>query len=444
MDRPVAGVHRPQSLAPRRTCADDHQPAPAPTRHPIGPSPRPRRQPAARRRDRPCHRGPGLGTADRRHAAGSARRWARARPADGPIRGSRRARRRPDPVHGRRARDRAVRATCVGPLDGGRRVAAQPARRATVRSRDPRRRRPPTLRSEGIGEQRDDRTERPGRHALGRPAVCSEGGPGRRGRSGRSSSGGVRVPAVLGADRPFDQARLADALDHRLLRGRGRRQRRSPAQELGRIDDRGVERLDELEADRDHQYRSRQWHPRRADRPELRLVVVGGDPPEGPARERDRPRQPRPPDRGGGAGSRRGWRQPRLRADRIELRRRVHRARPVGPRRAQQGRQGVPADVRHDRLDRQLPDRGRHGSRGGRRRRRHGLRLPRRVLEPGRLGRADRRPVVRHRRHGQGVSRSRTRVEGHPRGAVLRPRLVDRQRRRSTPGTSRGRRTAGR
>ena len=160
------------------------------------------------------------------------------RPADGPVRGSRRPRRRPDPVHGRRARDRAIRATCLGPLDGGRRVAAQPARRAPVRSRDPRRRRPPTLRSEGLGEQRDEPSERPGRHALGRPAVCGQREPGRRRRSGWPSSRGLRLPAVLGAHRPFDPARLADALDHRLLRDRGRRQRRSPAQERRRIDDR--------------------------------------------------------------------------------------------------------------------------------------------------------------------------------------------------------------
>ena len=47
--------------------------------------------------------------------------------------------------------------------------------------------------------------------------------------------------------------------------------------------------------------------------------------------EPDRPRQPRPPDRGRRARSRRRRRQPRLRADRGDLRRRVHVARPVDP-----------------------------------------------------------------------------------------------------------------
>ena len=446
MDRPVAEVHRPQSLTPRRTCADDHQPpAPAPTRHRIRPRPRPRPQPAARRRGRPRHRGPGLGTADRRRTAGRDRGSARQRPADHPVRAGRRPRGRPDPVHGRRARDRAIRATCArtaGRWPASRRAACPPGDCPVARSGPPwrshasiRRSRRATCRAEPTGPVDTPWVD---------PRSADQRGPGGRGRSGWPPSRGVRVPAVLGADRPVDQARLGDALDHRLLRGRGRRQRRSPAQERRRIDDRGLERLDELEADRGHQYRPRQWHPRRADRPELRLVVVGRDPPEGPARQRDRPRQPRPPDRGRRAGSRRRRRQPRLRADRVDLWRRVHRARPVGPRRAQQGRQGVPADVRHDRLDRQLPDRGRHRSRGGRRRRRHGLRLPRRVVEPGRLGRADRRPVVRHRRHGQGLSRSRARVEGHPRAsrttaAPGRPTAP-----RSTPGTSRARRTARR
>ena len=39
----------------------------------------------------------------------------------------------------------------------------------------------------------------------------------------------------------------------------------------------------------------------------------------------------------------------------------------------------------------------------------------RRIVEPGRLGRADRWPVVRRDRHGQGVCRSHPGVQGHPR-----------------------------
>ncbi len=365
--------------------------------------------------------------AARRQTAGRDRGSARQRPADHPVRGGPRPRGRPDPVHGGRARDRAVQATRLGPLDGGRRAASEPARRAPVRPRDPGRRGRPALRPEGLGHGRVEPGGRTRRPALGGPRVGSSRGPGSRGQSGRPPPRGLRLPALLGADRPVDQARLVDALDDRLLRGRRRRQRGSPAQERRRIDDRGLERLDELEADRGHQQRPRQRHARRADRPELRLVVIGRDPPEGPARQRDRPRQPRPPDRGRRARSRRRRRQSRLRADRVDLRRRVRRARAHASRRAQQGRQGLPADVRHDRLDRQLPDRGRHRGRGGRRRRRHGLRLPRRIVEPGRLGRADRWLVVRRDRHGQGLCRSHPRVQGHPRRAVLRPRLVDRQ-----------------
>ena len=50
--------------------------------------------------------------------------------------------------------------------------------------------------------------------------------------------------------------------------------------------------------------------------------------PEGVAREPGGPCQPRPPDRGRRARPRRGRRQPRLRTDRLDLRRRVHGARP--------------------------------------------------------------------------------------------------------------------
>ena len=63
---------------------------------------------------------------------------------------------------------------------------------------------------------------------------------------------------------------------------------------------------------------------------------------------------------------------------------------------------------------------------GGRGRGRdHGLRLQERLVEPGRLGRAARRAGLRHRRHDRGLRRARAGLEGHPRRAVLRPRLVD-------------------
>ena len=174
-----------------------------------------------------------------------------------------------------------------------------------------------------------------------------------------------------------------------------------------------------------HQRRPCQWRAGRADRAELRLVLVGRDPPEGAARQLGTSPHPRPPDRGGRARSRRRRRQPRLRADRLDLRRRIHRAGPLGPGRAQQDLARLPADVRRDRLDRQLPDRGR--DRIGRRGcgRDHGLRLQERLVEPGRIGRAARRSGLRHRRHDQGLRLARAGLEGHPRRAVLRPRLVD-------------------
>ena len=56
----------------------------------------------------------------------------------------------------------------------------------------------------------------------------------------------------------------------------------------------------------------------------------------------------------------------------------------------------------------------------------HGLRLQGRLVEPGRVGRADRRPRLRHRRHDPGLHRPHPGVQGHPRRPVLRPRLVDR------------------
>ena len=55
----------------------------------------------------------------------------------------------------------------------------------------------------------------------------------------------------------------------------------------------------------------------------------------------------------------------------------------------------------------------------------HGLRLPRRLVQPGRLGRAHRRSELRHRRHGQGLRGAHPRLEDHPGRAVLRPCLVD-------------------
>ena len=234
----------------------------------------------------------------------------------------------------------------------------------------------------------------------------------------------LRLPAVLGADRQLDDARLRQDLDDRLLRRRGRGERHAGADQQGRLHDRRLERLDELEADQRHQRRAPEPHPGRADRAELRLVERRRDQAEGAPGQRDGPDHPGQADRGGRPGPRRGRRQPRLRAARGRLRRRVRLAREARAHRARCRGQGLPAHVRHDRLHRQLPDRSGHR---GRRRRcdlRHGLRLPIVGLEPGRLDRPDRRAGLRHHRHGQGLRRARAGVQAHPRRPVLRPRLV--------------------
>ena len=72
----------------------------------------------------------------------------------------------------------------------------------------------------------------------------------RGGRSGSPPPRGLRLPAVLGADRQLDHARLGEDLDGRLLRRRGGRQGQPHQEEQRRIDDRRLERLDELEDDR--------------------------------------------------------------------------------------------------------------------------------------------------------------------------------------------------
>ena len=87
---------------------------------------------------------------------------------------------------------------------------------------------------------------------------------------------------------------------------------------------------------------------------------------------------PRQADRGRHPRSRRRRRQPRLRAPGERVCGRVRRAAQDGPDAAEQGPQGLPAHLRHDRVHRQLPARGLGGLGRGRRDLRHGLRLPHR------------------------------------------------------------------
>ena len=103
-------------------------------------------------------------------------------------------------------------------------------------------------------------------------------------------------------------------------------------EEQRRLHDRRLERLDQRQDDRPSSTRPIASHARvvltvqsfawTVDRPR---------PPEEAARQRGGAGQPRAPDRLGRAGPRRRRRQPRLRADRLGLRGRVHRARAQGP-----------------------------------------------------------------------------------------------------------------
>ena len=104
----------------------------------------------------------------------------------------------------------------------------------------------------------------------------------------------------------------------------------------------------------------------------------------------------------------------------------VHRAGPHDPDRVEQGPQGLPDHVRHDRFHRQLPDRERHRPGWRRRHLHHGLRLPGLHEQPGREPGTAVAVGLRHPRHRGGVRRPRAGVEADPRRAVLRTCLVDR------------------
>ena len=227
-----------------------------------------------------------------------------------PVRGGGRPRRRPDRVRARVERvsvpfeprpedDWAVGGASPQALPAGR-LTGQAIRERAGRVRADRR--PCVIRPDGPIV--DPRGGDPGRPRRGR-------------RSGRSRARGVRLPAVLGAVGQLDHARLGKALDDRLLRGGCRRQRQPRDDQQGRIHDRRLGRLDQLEDDPGHRAGARQQRPGRPHRPELRLELERREQAEGAARELDRACQPGSPDRRRGprSGRRRG--QPRRRADRL-------------------------------------------------------------------------------------------------------------------------------
>ena len=161
--------------------------------------------------------------------------------------------------------------------------------------------------------------------------------------------------------------------------------------------------------------------------------TAGAQQAEGPARQCDRAADPGQDHRDDDPRPRRRRRQPRLRADRVGLRRGVHRPRPRRPGRARQGPEGLPADVRHDRLHRQLPDRGGDGGgRGGRDHRSWATTIARPSASTAGSIAPLRRSGLRHHRHDRGLHRAGPGLQAHPRRALLRPRLVDRERRPAT------------
>ena len=195
-----------------------------------------------------------------------------------------------------------------------------------------------------------------------------------------------------------------------------------------------------------HQRRAREPRPGRADRPELRLVVdrrsparrrCSAAPPPGPT-SRARSRRPcatAAPTASTSTSSR------SRRATPTSSRALVRKVRVRAERRSP----GLPADVRHDRLDRQLPDRGGHGEGRRRRGRGHGLRLPLVLVE---------RRSARSRRIG-GPDYDIARHASRPTSPASRPRRSSsacrttaapgrRRRKACTRRTSRARSTARR
>ena len=322
----------------------------------------------------------------------------RGTPALDPVRGGARPRGRPDrlparrPGHRRRSRLEPATAGPVGGADPDR-LAGRPPRR----TRDPRpgppdgvasldragrravdRRAPSTSRTtrgRGIGAIASS-AMRPGPAAATGRQRRHRHDPGRR-QPDRAPPRDLRLPAVLGGQRVEPPPRLRPDLDDRLLRDRRGRGGQPPEAQPRRLDHGRLERLDQLAPDEHHLGRPPQPHPGRPHGPELRLEHVRPEPPEAassaprrpgptsPARSRPRSAIAAPT-----ASTSTSSRSPAAtRASSPRSSAAIRAAAQPGPPR-------LPGDVRHARLDRQLPDRGRDRGRRRRRDLHHGLRLP--------------------------------------------------------------------
>ena len=387
-------------------------------------------------------------------AATPRRRLARTRlQPDRPVRGGARPRQRPHRVQGRRSGDRAVPAA---------------ARRSRGRSTGRAPRALPAGSSVGQGAARRPERAESGHARAAAPRVDApdrRSGHGHRGRPaprvvraarptvelaaavdpGRPPPRGVRLPAVLGADRQLDHARLGEDLDRRLLRRRGRRQGQPHQEEQRRVDDRRLERLDQLEDDERHQRRARQPHAGRADRAELRLDGDRPRPPEGAARQRRPPGQPRPPDRGRPSAT-------AAPTASTSTSSRSPRATPTSsPRSSARSARRSNAVAKGYQLtfdttgwigNYPIEDATATGGADAIFVMGYDYRRPRRARS-GRSRRSADRPTTSADTVKAYVG-AHPRLEGHPRRAVLRPRLVDGEQRRCTRRTSRARSTARR
>ena len=255
---------------------------------------------------------------------------------------------------------------------------------------------------------------------------------------------GLRLPALLEAGPADHEPGPAAADDDRLLRRRSAPGRASHPGQQGRRRASRMGRLREPALRRHAHGRARRPRPRRPHGPALRVDGRAVAPDGQAAPEPGGPFVARPGHRRGRQGSRDRRHQPRLGACPGSGSGRLHDLRARAARGARRRPPGPPAHVRPDHGARLVRPSGAHRRRRRRCRAGDGLRLPDRHRSARRFDRAARHRqcrlrVARDRCRGAHRRRSRAR---HPRPALVRPRLVDRERRRPCadpgPGHVRG------